>query len=139
MEAILALRTPPRRCVGDGSMVARATLRVQGCLSLKISFPKRLKPTSHMKICIQMKVFLCSGGAFGGHFGAPNRPKTLRQRFPDGSRTHFELRFSIQNAPRRCVSGSPMEAGGILSTQDASKLYQVYCRRFGNASKPLRT
>ena len=58
-------------------------------LSLKISFPKRLRATSTRKIRIQMKISLRSGGAFGRHFGPPNGSRTLRRRFVNGGRSHF--------------------------------------------------
>ena len=64
MAAILGLQTAPRRCADDGSMVAGAILGAQDRLSSKISFPKRLKATSHVKIHIQMKIFLRSGAVW---------------------------------------------------------------------------
>ena len=57
-----------------------------------------LKTTSHLKIRIQMNIFLPSGRAFGGHFGPPNPSKTVRRRLLNGCQSYFESLFSIQNA-----------------------------------------
>ena len=67
LESILGLQTSPRRCVGDGPMVAGAILGAQNLSSSIIAFPKRLKATSINKIRIEIKIFFGSGGAFGAH------------------------------------------------------------------------
>ena len=67
LESILGLQTSPRRCVGDGPMVAGAILGAQNALSPIIASPKRLKATSIDKIRIEIKLFFVSGGAFGAH------------------------------------------------------------------------
>ena len=64
MELIFGLQAAPRRCAGDGSMVAGAILGTQHCLSSRIAFPKRLKANSHVKILIQMKIFMRSGAVW---------------------------------------------------------------------------
>ena len=51
-----------------------------------------------------MKIFLCSGSAFGGHFGSPNGLKTLRGR-------------------------SVNEAGAVLAAQDAPRSSEKATRR----------
>ena len=65
---------------------------IQNAYRLKYLFLNASK-SLRLKIRIQMKIFLRSGGAFGDHFRPPNGSKTLRRR-------------------------SSMEAGAILGAQN---------------------